>query len=119
MPLSCAMGRHAPISRPVRNQGLRFGHCRHCRRDVIRLRGGWVTPPQGLRIVWRSAADGAGPEDSGPVVLPSTWRVSAVADLVGAGLRVAGWALAAQVRALLRRRAPRPSRQPTFALTLG
>ena len=119
MSFSCTMGRHAPVSRTVRNQGLRFGRCRHCRRDVIHLRGGWVTPPHGLRIVWRSATDVAHPAEPKPVARPSIWRVAALVDVLGAGLRMAGWALAAQMRALLRRRAVRPSYQPILSLTLG
>ena len=119
MSLSCTMGRHAPISRTVRNQGLRFGRCRHCRRDVIHLRGGWVTPPHGLRVVWRSAADVSVSDDLPPMERPPAWRISDVADVIGAGLRMAGWALAAHLRALLRRRAPSSSHQPTLALTLG
>ncbi len=119
MPFSCTMGRHAPISRTVRNQGLRFGRCRHCGRDVIRLRGGWVTPPHGLRVVWRNAADLAVSEEVLSMAQPPAWRILDVAEVIGAGLRMAGWALAAHLRALLRRRAPRSSHQPTLALTLS
>lgn len=119
MPLACTMGRHAPISPAVRNQGLRFGRCRHCRRDVIRLRGGWVTPPHGLRVVWRKAAEDVDRGQAEPVSGPRGRRLSAVADLIGAGLQMAGWALAARWRAALRRRGPRAPDQPVRALTSG
>ena len=115
MPLSCTMGRHVPISRTVRNQGLRFGRCRHCRRDVIRLRGGWVTPPHGLRVVWRRADAGESrPEaDSTP---KDAGRIEAIMALIGAGLQLASWALAARWRAWRERPASGLRRQPILAL---
>lgn len=40
---------------PVRNQGLEFGHCRHCRRDLLRTNRRWRRVPRGFRVVWQRA----------------------------------------------------------------
>lgn len=38
---------------PVRNRGLEFGHCRHCRRDLLRTNRRWRRVPRGFRVVWQ------------------------------------------------------------------
>jgi hypothetical protein len=54
---TCASGKHEVAANGVRNQGLEFGRCGRCGRDLIRSRRQWRTVPQGFRVVWRRAAD--------------------------------------------------------------
>jgi hypothetical protein len=115
MHLSCLLGRHSVVPSNVRNLGLRFSQCRCCGSDMIHFRGSWKTAPKGFRIVWRGideiVAD-AVPRRlirNLPVLSPGAHRnnvhdliqrAQEMIDLAGAGLRIAGWAIAERCRAL-------------------
>ena len=115
MKLSCRLGRHTAVPSDVRNLGLRFSNCRCCGRDMIHSRGRWTSVPPGFRIVWRRLDDvlaAAVPlklTRNLPVLAPGAYRNSAqdlaerareMIELVGSGLKVAGWAIAARCRTL-------------------
>jgi hypothetical protein len=55
---TCTRGKHEPAANWVRNQGLEFGRCSRCGRDLIRSRHQWRGVPQGFRVVWRKSAPG-------------------------------------------------------------
>jgi len=115
MHISCLLGRHSVVPSNVRNLGLRFSQCSCCGADMIHFRGSWKTAPKGFRIVWRGideiVAD-AVPRKlirNLPVLSSGTQRgnvhdliqrTQEVMDLAGAGLRIAGWAIAQRCRAL-------------------
>jgi hypothetical protein len=108
------MIRHAARPSNVRNLGLRVSQCRRCGRDMIRARGRWTTVPYGFRIVWRRLDEVLA--DARPLRLVRNLpvlrdgrdhriqdlvrRASDLALLLGASLRVAGWAIADRWRAL-------------------
>lgn len=132
MNLSCLLGRHSAVPSDVRNLGLRFSQCRCCGSDMIHFRGSWKTAPRGFRIVWRRVDEivaeavprklirnlpvlraGACPNSVQDLVR----RAMEMSDLVGSGLRVAGWAIAERYRAL-RESLLEPIRPRQFALSL-
>jgi hypothetical protein len=132
MTLSCMLGRHAAVPSNVRNLGLRFSQCHCCGRDMIHFRGSWTTVPKGFRIVWRRAEDivaeavplklirnlpmlsaGTGRNDFHEALR----RTAEMIDLVGAGLRIAGWAIGERYRAL-RQSLIEPFRPRQFVLPL-
>ena len=51
--MKCRFQGHEAASATVRNQGLEFGRCRHCRRDLVRTGRRWRDVPTGFRVVWR------------------------------------------------------------------
>lgn len=134
MRLDCAAGKHVPATPGVRNQGLEFGCCRGCGRDLIRTRGAWRTVPSGFRVVWRrqppgEAASGAQllldlPANGRaltplPAPPPRRRRLAAAAEIVALGTRAVAWALADRLRAWLKTLlAPRPAAQPVLCLPL-
>jgi len=134
MRLDCAAGKHVPAAPGVRNQGLEFGCCRGCGRDLVRSSGTWRTVPRGFRVVWRreplaEAASGAQllldlPARGRslmplPAPTPRRRRLAAAAEMVALGTRGAAWALADRLRAWLRAMlAPRPATQPVLCLPL-
>jgi hypothetical protein len=114
MNLSCLLGRHAAAPSDVRNLGLRVSHCRCCGRDMIHARGRWTKVPRGFRIVWRRRDEVLA--EAVPLKLTRNLpvlrdaqahslhelgrRAAELVHLVGASLRVAGWAIADRCRAL-------------------
>lgn len=52
--MTCARGNHEAGGSAVRNQGLEFGRCRRCGRDLVRAGRSWRGVPHGFRVVWRS-----------------------------------------------------------------
>jgi hypothetical protein len=115
MNLPCLLGRHSAMPSDVRNLGLRFSQCRCCGCDMIHFRGSWTTVPTGFRIVWRRVDEVVAEAvplkliRNLPVLRPGACRNSVhdlvrraveMIDLVGSGLRVAGWAVAERCRAL-------------------
>ncbi len=135
MRLDCAAGKHVPATPGVRNQGLEFGCCRGCGRDLVRSRGAWRTVPRGFRVVWRQgppaveAASGAQllldlPASGRSLIAmprpaPRRRRVAAAAEAVAIGARGFAWALADRLRDWLKAMlAPRPAAQPVLCLPL-
>ena len=55
MSLLCFAGKHTANRREIRNQGIIFGSCRRCGRELIRTDTGWRRVPRGFRVVWRRA----------------------------------------------------------------
>lgn len=51
--MKCNFQGHEAASGTVRNQGLEFGRCRHCRRDLVRTGQRWRAVPRGFRVAWR------------------------------------------------------------------
>jgi hypothetical protein len=115
MNLSCLLGRHSAVPSHVRNLGLRFSQCRCCGSDMIHFRGSWKTAPKGFRIVWRRVDEiiaEAVPRKlirNLPVLHAGACQNSVqdlirrafeMGDLVGSGLKVAGWAITERYRAL-------------------
>jgi hypothetical protein len=115
MNLSCLLGRHSAVPSDVRNLGLRFSQCRCCGSDMIHFRGSWKTAPKGFRIVWRRIDEivaeavprrlirnlpvlshGAGRGNVHDLVE----RAEEMIQLVAAGLKLAGWAIAERCRTL-------------------
>lgn len=134
MSLDCAAGKHAPTAPGVRNQGLEFGCCRGCGRDLVRSRGAWRTVPRGFRVVWRQGppAEAASARQllldlpvSGRSLMalappPSRRRrLAAAVEMVALGTRAAAWALAERLRAWLKAMlTPPPAAQPVLCLPL-
>ena len=135
MRFSCVAGRHQAASRRVRNQGLEFGSCRSCGRDLVRSRGSWRMVPTGFRVVWRRAAPESVEAASGAQLLldlPASGRelalarvggrrksrAAAAAELLALGARGLAWAIADRVRAWMKPlRAPPSVARPVLGLT--
>jgi len=132
MNLSCLLGRHSPLPSDVRNLGLRFSQCRCCGRDLIHKSGRWTSVPPGFRIVWRRLDEVLA--EAVPLrlvrnlpVLSRDARRHSVADLarrafemidlVGSGVKVAGWTIAERYR-LLRESLLEPFQPRQFVLPL-
>ena len=134
MRLDCAAGKHGPAAPGVRNQGLEFGCCRGCGRDLVRSRGAWRTVPRGFRVVWRQRppAEAASARQllldlpaSGRSLMPLApppsrrRRLAAAVEMVVIGTRGAAWALAERLRAWLKAMlTPPPATQPVLCLPL-
>lgn len=59
MSLLCRIRFHAPVSRPVWNDGFFFGRCTRCSRELIRgPQARWTRVPAGHRVVWRERPAG-------------------------------------------------------------
>ena len=136
MHLSCVAGRHEAGPRRVRNQGLAFGRCWICGRDLVRSRGAWRTVPKGFRVVWRRPAGPRGEPSAAqllfdlpapgrdlalaPVPKRAKRRIAAAVELVTLGARCLAWALTDRVRAWARAlAAPRLAPQPVLSLPAG
>ena len=80
MDRTCTRGKHDVAANWVRNQGLEFGRCARCGRDLIRSRHQWRTVPQGFRVVWSRSAPGSEALDAGqlPLDLPADGRALAL-----------------------------------------
>lgn len=109
----CIRGRHeVAAAGRVRNQGLEFGRCGRCNRDLIRSRHQWRAVPQGFRVVWRRSAPGGAELDTAQLLLdlPTVGRALALRaqrernailvalELAMLGIRGLGGALASRVR---------------------
>ncbi len=128
---NCAAGKHEIGSRWARNQGLDFGCCRKCGRDLVRSRGSamWRTVPKGFRVVWRRGAEPWAEPSAAQLLLnlpasgrslavpasrpPRKSRAAAAVELVAMGARCLAWAVTDCVSAwarffLTRRLAPQP-----------
>lgn len=80
---SCVAGRHDAGPRRVRNQGMEFGRCRGCGRDLVRSRGTWRSVPKGFRVVWRRSAAGETETSAAQLLfdLPANGRALALAAM--------------------------------------
>ncbi len=59
MSLLCRMGFHAPVPRPVWNDGFFFGRCARCSCELIRgPQARWTRVPAGYRVVWKERPAG-------------------------------------------------------------
>lgn len=134
MRLDCAAGKHAPAAPGVRNQGLEFGCCRGCGRDLVRSRGAWRTVPRGFRVVWRQGPPAEAASARQLLLdLPANGRaltrvpapplrrrrLAAAVEMVALGTRGAASALAERLRAWLKvLLTPPPASQPVLCLPL-
>ena len=135
MSRTCMRGKHDAAANWVRNQGLEFGRCGRCGRDLIRSRQQWRTVPQGFRVVWRRSAPGSEALDAGqlPLDLPAVGRALALRaprrqrnallvalELAMLGLRDMAGALAGRARLWAgAMRAPRRRAEPVLRLRAG
>lgn len=131
---SCVLGRHTAAPGAIRNQGLDFGRCRRCGRDLVRSRRAWRAVPAGFRVVWRRPRAPAATQSAGQLLLdlPAAGRAlalrpgraprrswaAAALELAFMAARWLAWTLADRVRAWMTSlRAPLVIRQPVLGLT--
>lgn len=135
MDRTCMRGKHDVAANGVRNQGLEFGRCGRCGRDLIRSRHQWRTVPQGFRVVWRRSAPGSDAPDPGqlPLDLPAAGRALALRlprrernallvalELAMLGLRGMAGALALRAKLwVAAMTAPRRRADPVLQLSAG
>lgn len=113
MIFACLLGRHEARASAVRNHGLYFSACLHCRCDMVRSLGHWRRVPKGFRVVWRNAGVSGPIAANLPVPMPPTGpngpavemasRLTALAAMAFAGLRALGWDLRDRLGAWRRR----------------
>jgi len=131
MSLICQIATHSAPEAGVRNQGLEFGACRRCGRDLLRTGRTWKRVPRGFRVVWRRPAPVPGSAAQllfdlpcaghalaiVPAPSPPRRRVAEAADLAGLALRAFAWLVADRLRRWLRTlRRPRAAHAPQRAL---
>lgn len=132
---TCTRGKHEVAANWVRNQGLDFGRCGRCGRDLIRSRRQWRSVPQGFRVVWARSAPGGEALDPGqlPLDLPAVGRALALRaqrrerhallvalELAMLGVRGLAGALALRIRLWARAMAaPRRRAAPVLQLRSG
>ena len=133
---SCVLRKHAAAPGAIRNQGLDFGRCRRCGRDLVRSRRVWRAVPAGFRVVWRRRQAPAATQSAGQLLLdlpaagralalrssraPRGSRAAAALELAFMGARCLAWAVIDRVRTWVRAfLAPGLVPQPMFSLPTG
>jgi hypothetical protein len=88
----CIFSHSAPTSGTY-NQGIYFGACARCGRDLIRSGERWTPVPQGMRVAWRRAGEQAGAASYVPLRVRTSWAPDAIADATSVLFRGMFWML--------------------------